>query len=323
MISFIVIGRNEGKKLTKCFQSIFKTISDNNLIEYEVVYVDSKSTDNSIEIARGLENISIIQLSGEINAAIGRNVGALFAKGDILFFIDGDMEIMPDFLALVYNEKDGLKYDFVSGQMNYIYYDDNENLIGQELYFKKSLNKDAIYYTVGGLFLIKRNFWDLLGGMDNRYKKSEDYDLALKLALKKVHLIRKKEIIGNTHMISYKDHKRMYSGLFDKSHLYSRSLIYREHFFNKYMWPSLIRNDSSLIVLLVSTFICILSNNYLLFLLYPLFVIVRILKRNNNLSNLLINVPYYFIRDIVVIFGFFFFYPKKIVKRDIKFTVVN
>ena len=49
MISFIVIGRNEGWKLTKCFESIYDTINYNKLINYEIIYVDSASTDDSID----------------------------------------------------------------------------------------------------------------------------------------------------------------------------------------------------------------------------------------------------------------------------------
>ena len=40
---------------------------------------------------------NILVVTGEVNAAIGRNTGAKNAIGDILFFIDGDMELVTDF----------------------------------------------------------------------------------------------------------------------------------------------------------------------------------------------------------------------------------
>jgi len=40
MISFIVIGKNEGWKLTKCFESIFNTVAYNQVMNYELIYVD-------------------------------------------------------------------------------------------------------------------------------------------------------------------------------------------------------------------------------------------------------------------------------------------
>jgi len=323
MISFIIIGRNEGWKLTKCLESVFKTIRQNILSKYEVIYVDSKSTDDSIERAKCFKNIKIIQLTGEINAAIGRNVGAQFAKGDVLFFIDGDMEIMPDFLPKVYSETYGLKYDFVSGQMNYIYYDRNNKYIGEELYYKRCLKKDAVYYTVGGLFLIRRKCWDLVGGMKNKYKKSQDYDLALRLSKENIHLFRKKELIGNTHMISYKDSTRMYMDILNSNNFYPRSLIYREHLFYKHMWPVIIRNDSSLLIFLILLLASLFSNNYIFLVIYPFYIIIRILKRKRGLKNLFINIPYYILRDLTVIFGFLFFYPKEIKKSEITYKVLN
>lgn len=93
MISFIIIGRNEGWRLEKCFTSVFKTIKKDNIESFEVIYVDSKSTDNSVNVAKSYEEIKVFQIVGVCNAAIARNVGAKEAKGDILFFIDGDMEI--------------------------------------------------------------------------------------------------------------------------------------------------------------------------------------------------------------------------------------
>ena len=89
MISFIIIGRNEGQKLTKCFESVLNTIEFNSLRDYEVIYVDSNSTDDSIERAKKFNNIKIFRLTRDVNAAIARNLGVEKSKGDVLFFILG------------------------------------------------------------------------------------------------------------------------------------------------------------------------------------------------------------------------------------------
>ena len=85
-ISFIIIGRNEGWKLTNCLKSVFNTITYNKLDNYEIIYVDSKSTDNSIESVKQFKNVKIFQLTIDYNAAIARNVGANKSKGQVLFF---------------------------------------------------------------------------------------------------------------------------------------------------------------------------------------------------------------------------------------------
>ena len=98
--AFIVIGRNEGIKIKKCLESIFTTIEKNSLESTEVIYVDSDSKDESIHLALSFNDVKVIKISGEINAAVARNEGAKQANADVLFFIDGDMEINPDFLPL-------------------------------------------------------------------------------------------------------------------------------------------------------------------------------------------------------------------------------
>ncbi len=89
--SFIVIGKNEGWKLSLCFQSILNCIEKNRIDNYEIIYVDSRSTDDSIERAKKIPNIKIFSIIGKCNAAIARNIGCKEAQVDILFFFDGDM----------------------------------------------------------------------------------------------------------------------------------------------------------------------------------------------------------------------------------------
>ncbi|MEG5066786.1 glycosyltransferase family A protein [Microcoleus sp. B3-A4] len=101
----VVIGRNEGRHLNQCLHSLIK--------EKEVdcmVYVDSGSTDNSLEIADSFK-ISIVELDSIIpySAARARNAGLAYllqAKPDIPFvqFVDGDCEISPGWLALAERE---------------------------------------------------------------------------------------------------------------------------------------------------------------------------------------------------------------------------
>ncbi len=68
-IGIVVIGRNEGKRLQSCFDSL-------NQIAYRKVYVDSGSSDNSVEIAKS-NSLEIIELDPRkpFSAARARNEG--------------------------------------------------------------------------------------------------------------------------------------------------------------------------------------------------------------------------------------------------------
>ena len=117
MISFIIIGKNEGWRLQKCLQSISYVVEQDAIANYEIIYVDSQSTDNSIELAKQYGAKAFL-ITGECNAAIARNIGAKEAIGDILFFIDGDMELFPGFLPNVFTHDGRLEYPFISGIFN-------------------------------------------------------------------------------------------------------------------------------------------------------------------------------------------------------------
>ena len=153
MISFILVGPNEGWKLTKCIESVFATVKHNQLKEYEVIYVDSQSIDDSIERAKAFSAIKIFQITGRANAAIARNIGAKESKGDVLFFIDGDMEIQVDFLPIVYNEEDGLLFNFVSGNWVNYKYNGFWSLISKSTSKKSTIpmicSTDSIEFTTG------------------------------------------------------------------------------------------------------------------------------------------------------------------------------
>jgi len=122
MISFIIIGKNEGWKLLKSIESVFKAIEINKIKNSEVIYVDSKSTDNTLNAIKKYKNLKIVLIEGETNAAVARNIGFKESANQNLVFIDGDMEIKSDFLPLILDNNNNLKYPFCSGNwINYNY----------------------------------------------------------------------------------------------------------------------------------------------------------------------------------------------------------
>ena len=166
-----------------------------------------------------------------------------------MFFIDGDMEIIPEALSLVYNEKSGLYFPFISGNFQNYFYDNNWNFLNKDngLY---SSEADFYTFTTGGLFLIETELWHKFNGMDHRFKKSQDIDFAFRLAKQGYMLLRKKEIIAIHHMIPYLDKDRKWKSFLDN--LYSRSFLYRNNLLNKYAWKRILRNDTSVCIMIFS-----------------------------------------------------------------------
>ena len=88
-ISVIVIGLNEEKVIGECLSSISGlNLSDCTL---EVIYVDSGSTDKSIEIAETFSNVRVVNLNdANPSAAKARNLGVSVTNSEFIQFVDGD-----------------------------------------------------------------------------------------------------------------------------------------------------------------------------------------------------------------------------------------
>ncbi len=323
MISFIVIGRNEGWKLTQCFQSIVDTIELNLLKKYEIIYVDSDSTDNSIERAKDFKSINIFKITGEYNAAIARNIGAKESTGDVLFFIDGDMEIIPEFLQLVYDQDNGLKHDFVSGQVKNYNYNINVKFLGNSYQFKK-ISKDAYHFTTGGIFIVKKKLWDQVDGMNINFIKGQDHDFALKLSKLGYPLLRKPEIITNHHTIEYINEKRMWNTIFSGNIFYTNVFLLRKHLLNIHIYKGLIKSNYTTIAFIIFLALTLFTNSFIWLTGYVLFLLIKVLKNkrstfNRNFELLL----YYILRDLSLICAFFFLPMKKVKTENIHYNLVK
>ena len=96
-IGLVAIGRNEGDRLGACLRSAIGKVA-------LVVYVDSGSTDGSLELARSIGCDTVeLDLSTPFTAARARNAGfarLLHLAPDIEFvqFVDGDCEIVDGWI---------------------------------------------------------------------------------------------------------------------------------------------------------------------------------------------------------------------------------
>jgi GT2 family glycosyltransferase len=96
-IGVVVIGRNEGDRLLRCLRSVTGAVR-------EIVYVDSGSTDGSVEAARAM-GVATVELDLRVPFAPGRarNEGFFRLRErvpdlDYVQFVDGDCEVNPGWL---------------------------------------------------------------------------------------------------------------------------------------------------------------------------------------------------------------------------------
>ena len=96
-LGIVAIGRNEGDRFRRCLQSLLGRGAP-------IVYVDSGSTDGSIEYARE-HAVEVLELDTSIpfTAARARNAGfdrirELAPDVELVMFLDGDCEVDPEWL---------------------------------------------------------------------------------------------------------------------------------------------------------------------------------------------------------------------------------
>ncbi len=96
LVSVIVLNYNGKQYLDDCFQSLEKVDYPN----FEVVMVDNKSTDGSVEHVREhYKWIRVIEAPGNNGFAVGNNIGIKNTKGKYVFLLNNDTICTPDFLT--------------------------------------------------------------------------------------------------------------------------------------------------------------------------------------------------------------------------------
>lgn len=306
-ISFVVIGRNEARFLNGCFESIGALRQRVSEVLFEVIYVDSDSTDQSRDIALNSKYVDkVIKLKGAVNSAIGRNVGAAHAKGDILCFVDGDMYVEPQsFIKLIKIVCDEKKL-FVSGDFIDVEYD-AENIIERRIK-RHNLKKEESSAKTGGLFIIKAELWHEVGGMRNVFRRSQDLDLALRIAEHGHLLYRTADVVAEHNTVSYIDPRRFYRDFFKGNFLYL-GLLVRKNFFNKYTHQLYFKSYLSGLLLLFFASALTLDFYFILGYVVALFFKVALLPR--NFKRIFKSLFDQVLVDVSFLFGFFFFYPNK------------
>ena len=173
-ISYVVIGRNEEKRLQRCLRAI---LDQGRTATREVLYVDSRSTDRSVEIARSLPGVEVLVVGDEQpNAAKGRNLGWRRARGELVQFVDGDAVLTPDWedrgAAAMRDPQVGAVYGW------YVEEHPERSLFNRfaDLDWPR---QDGEVETFGGIVMVRRRCLEETGGFPEAALSGEEPVLAL------------------------------------------------------------------------------------------------------------------------------------------------
>lgn len=180
-VSVVVITKNERERIGACLDSVFAACDP--LESFEVVLVDSRSTDGTVEVAAEYP-ITVLQLPDEPapTPSAGRFVGTAATSGDLVLFVDGDMVLEEGWL--------GRACERVRA---------DPRLAGVDGHFDAADVDEARPTDVlRGVALYDRSALADVGGFDPFLRSMEDIDLSYRLAAAGYRLLRLGEVVA-TH----------------------------------------------------------------------------------------------------------------------------
>ncbi|MBR3796558.1 MAG: glycosyltransferase [Clostridia bacterium] len=176
MISAIVIGRNEGARLDACMQSIHHALG---FLQHEIVYVDSRSGDDSIARAKAHGARCFLLEDERTTAGLGRFVGTKEAKGEYLLFLDGDMQLAPGFCEKAMMTMAARGADGCTGIREDVYMKNGEIAGRNDNYF--GCVSERIVPEFGGALFIKKEALEKAGGWSPDTIACEEAELHARL----------------------------------------------------------------------------------------------------------------------------------------------
>jgi glycosyltransferase involved in cell wall biosynthesis len=228
--SVIVPVRNGAATLPRCLAALRQASADRPGDLFELVVVDDRSTDEGIEQARAAG--ARIVPSGSAGPAAARNAGAAQALGEILLFLDADVEVRPSTIASVLDRFDADpdlaalfgSYDDEPEAANFV--SQYRNLLHHFIH-QTAERESASFWA--GCGAIRRSVFRAIGGFDERrYTRPaiEDIDLGLRLS-EAGYRVRLDPGLQVRHLKRWTVYSMVRTDIFDRAYPWSKLLLSR------------------------------------------------------------------------------------------------
>lgn len=100
-VSVIIINYNVKELLLQCLSSLYK--KSNNSLHLEVIVIDNDSKDDSVaSVLKEFPQVILIANKFNVGFSAANNQGLLIAKGEFIFLLNPDTEIIENTLEQLY-----------------------------------------------------------------------------------------------------------------------------------------------------------------------------------------------------------------------------
>ena len=101
-VSVVISAYNEGESVNELHKELTKVMSDLPLKDYELIFVDDGSSDDTYEKCQALQtkdkHVKIVHLRRNFGHEIAMTAGMDYAKGDAVIFMDADLQHPPFYI---------------------------------------------------------------------------------------------------------------------------------------------------------------------------------------------------------------------------------
>lgn len=233
-VSVIIPTYNCDQYIEQCVKSVLEQTYTN----YEVIVIDDGSQDKTQQILKPFLSVIKYIYQNNQGAAKARNHGCEIAQGEFLAFLDGDDFFLPQKLAeQVATFDHDPTIDLVQSGWCIV----NQKGIGVSVITpwgnapELNLETWVLHKCVRpSAMILRREWWEKVGGFDHRYPPTEDLDFVLRLSLMGCKTVWFKEIHA---CYRQHDHNLMSGGL----KVIENTEIVMNQFFNHPNLPDQIR----------------------------------------------------------------------------------
>jgi GT2 family glycosyltransferase/glycosyltransferase involved in cell wall biosynthesis len=193
-VSIIIPVYNKWTLTRACINSVIQTTLTYG-IRYELILADDGSTDETVHAAKIFPGLRVVKTQKNLGFLRNCNNAAKLAHGRHILLLNNDTIVLPGWLESLYKK---------------IQDDDSIAIVGSKLLYRDGVIQEAgaalfndgtainvgrgynrydemfnfsreVDYISGASILIRKKFWDSVGGFDERYKDAycEDCDLAM------------------------------------------------------------------------------------------------------------------------------------------------
>jgi glycosyltransferase involved in cell wall biosynthesis len=180
--SIIIPTLNEEKLLP----NLLAQLTENSLrskYNIEIIVSDGGSSDNTVGIASKLaDKVITHEKSTKQNISEGRNAGAKIAEGDILIFLNGDIELEN---PQIFFERVQLKFadsHYLAMTCSVVVFPNERKIIDSIFltfynYYFHALNIIGLGMGRGECHIVRKNVFWKMNGYNEKLAAGEDYDL--------------------------------------------------------------------------------------------------------------------------------------------------